>query len=341
MKIDIITTDGSPLGVTSRTLWGDNFRIGLGGSEYALITLCEEWTKVGYDVTLYNDPFEPNASPFKQLKRSDFAPQQDRDILIVFRSPSAKAIPAKGLKVWWSCDQKTIGDFAGYAKYMDKIVCISDCHSRYFAANYGITNTIVIDIPIRLQDFEGLKFERIKNRLIFTSVPARGLDNMWRIYPLIQKAVPEAEMIITADYRLWGVAPSNEQFRVKWMHRNNVNYMGAISRGHLIEEQMKADLLVYPCNYEELFCVAVAEAQCLGAYPVTSDSGALEKTNMGTIVYGNSDNSACDSQFADTVIALLQDRKVLEIKRAENKLKARLRFAPENILAQWDTKVFK
>jgi glycosyltransferase involved in cell wall biosynthesis len=245
------------------------------------------------------------------------------------------------LKVWWSCDQQTIGDFGGYARYMDKIVGISPCHSRYFSTHYGINNTIVIDLPIRLDDFEGLKFDKTKNRLIFTSVPARGLDNLLRIYPKIKNAVPDVDLVITADYRLWGVAPSNEHFRVKWMHQSNVNYLGAIPRGRLIEEQMKADLLVYPCNYEELFCVAVAEAQCLGAYPVTSDAGALETTNMGTIVYGNSDHISCDDQFANTVVALLEDRKVLEVKRADNKLKAKMRFAPANILEQWETKVFK
>lgn len=341
MNIDILTLDGSPIGVTSRTLFGDNFRVGLGGSEYALITMCEEWTKIGHRVRLYNDPFEPNASPFEQLPRAKFAPQEDRDVVIVFRSPNAKAIPAKGLKVWWSCDQQTVGDYAGYAKYMDKIVCISPCHSNYFAHNYHITNATVIDLPIRLNDFDELKFEKIKNRLIFTSVPARGLDNLWRIYPHIQDIVPDVNLTITADYRLWGAGEGNELFRVRWMRRNNVNYLGAISRGHLIEEQMKADLLVYPCNYEELFCVAVAEAQCVGAYPITSNAGALETTNMGTIIYGDSNNPACDTLFADTVAGLLQDRNVLEIKRAENKIKTRMRFAPENILAQWQEKVFE
>jgi len=51
MKIDILVSDGSPVGITSKTLWGDAQRIGLGGSEYALVTMCEEWTKAGHEVT--------------------------------------------------------------------------------------------------------------------------------------------------------------------------------------------------------------------------------------------------------------------------------------------------
>jgi hypothetical protein len=45
MNIDILCKDGSPLGVTLNDLWGEGQRgIGVGGSEYALLTLCEEDT---------------------------------------------------------------------------------------------------------------------------------------------------------------------------------------------------------------------------------------------------------------------------------------------------------
>jgi len=340
MRIDLLCNDGSPLGVTSRTIWGDNFRVGTGGAEYGLITMAEEWTKAGHTVRLYNDPKEKNASPFEQLPVGAFHPNDDRDIVITFRSPNPRAIPANGLKIWWSCDQQTVGNFAEFANTVDKIVCISPYHADYFRNRYGITKTTVIDLPVRLDDFEGLKFDRVKNRIIFTSVPARGLENMLRIYQVLKQDKSDVSITITSDYRLWGVGASNEHFRVKWMHQSDVRYLGAIPRGQLLEEQLKADLLVYPCNYDELFCIAVAEAQCAGAYPVTSSIGALETTNMGTVLNVNADNPACDRLYVDTVLELLQDRNVLEVKRAENKVKAKMRFAPSNILKQWE-EVFK
>ena len=98
MKIDVLCTDGSPLGVSYKTIWGDKWQIGVGGAELALLTLCEMWTQAGHIVTLYNDPRELNASPFEQRNTSDFIPNENRDILIVFRSPNQKAIVAKGLK---------------------------------------------------------------------------------------------------------------------------------------------------------------------------------------------------------------------------------------------------
>lgn len=340
MRIDLLCNDGSPLGVTSRTIWGDNFRVGTGGAEYGLLTMCEEWTKAGHTVRLYNDPKEKNASLFEQFPVGAFHPNDDRDILIIFRSPNARAIPANGLKIWWSCDQQTVGNFNEFANYVDKIVCISEYHSNYFKSRYNITNATVIDLPIRLGDFEGLKFERVKNRIIFTSVPARGLENMLRVYKILKQEKPEVSMTITSDYRLWGVGASNEQFRMKWMHQSDVRYLGAIPRGQLIEEQLQADLMVYPCNYDELFCIAVAVAQCAGLYPVTSSIGALETTNMAKLLFVDADNPACDRLYVDTVLELLSDRSRLEVLRTKNKFEARARFAPENILRQWE-EVFK
>ena len=338
-SIDILINDGSPRLVTSHMLWGDKHQIGLGGAEYALITMAEEWTKAGNTVRLYNDPIEPNASPFEQFPIKAFNPNDDRDVLIVFRSPNLRAIPAKGLKVWWSCDQQTVGNFAEFSHYVDRIVCISPYHAHYFKSRYGITNTTVIDLPVRLDDFVGLKFPKVPNRLIFMSVPARGLDNLLRIYPIIKRSLPDVEVTITSDYRLWGVEASNGHFRVKWIHQDDVRFLGAIPRKQLIEEEMQADILLYPANYDELFCISVAEAQCVGAYPVTSSIGALETTNIGTVLDVDADNPSNDKFFANTVLELLEDRNILEIKRAKNKVLAKIRFSPERILKEWE-KVF-
>ena len=262
-KIHVLTMDGSPLGVTLKDLWGEGNRgIGIGGSEYAMLTMCEEWHKAGHEVVLYNNPMTANGSPFEQRNISAFDPNENRDILVIFRSPSPRSFGAKGLKVWWSCDQETIGDFASFAGTVHKIVCISPRHAQYFASRYGITNTTVIDIPVRMQDFDKFFGEvKIKNRLIFTSVPGRGLDNLLRIYPTIRNAIPDVSLAITSDYRLWGCPASNEQFVYRWHSMGNVSYFGALPRIRYIEELMKAQILLYPSNYDELFCVSVAEAQ--------------------------------------------------------------------------------
>ena len=137
MKVDLLCHDGSPLGVTCKDIWGEGKRgIGIGGSELALLTMCEAWVKLGHDVTLYNDPLEMDASPFPQKKVSDFQPQESRDILINFRSPNPLSIGARGKKIWWSCDQYSVGDYRAYSTEVDAIVCISPYHQWHFDMQY-------------------------------------------------------------------------------------------------------------------------------------------------------------------------------------------------------------
>ncbi len=340
MKIDILCSDGSPLGVTSKTLWGDGYRIGLGGSEYALITMCEEWTKVGYEVVLYNDPFEFWASPFEQRPKNSFHPGDDRDVLIIFRSPNPQVAVSNGLKVWWSCDQQTQGSFAAFAGLVDKIVCISPYHQQYFQNIYGIHDTVCIDLPIRVDDFAQVNVERIPDRLVFTSVPARGLDNLWRVWDIIYKEFPSATLTITSDYRLWGVTASNEQFRVKWMARNGYFFVGAVPRLRYLEEIMKSSIILYPSNYDELFCISVAEAESAGCYPITSSIGALSTTNMGRVLDVSANDPHNDRLFADAVLSLLNHPDELDALRVETMNKSLVRFCPDTILKEWDKKVF-
>jgi glycosyltransferase involved in cell wall biosynthesis len=343
VRIDILCSDGSPLGVTSKDLWGQGERgIGVGGSEYALITLCEEWAKAGNRVRLYNDPRSPRDTEFGQFPIDAFQSNEDRDVLIVFRSPNEKAIVAKGLKVWLSCDQYTIGSFAKFAPTMDKIVCISDFHVEYFKREYGIVNGIKIDIPIRVHDLPPNLPEKRKNSMIFTSVPDRGLMLLREAWNKIKTNVPDATLTITSDYRLWGLLEArNDKFRTQWVGAEDVVFWGAVPRAQLLDIQLEADLYVYPCIYDELFCVSAAEAQVCGAYPITSNVGALATTNMGTVITANPQNNrtAFMNAFIEEIEVALTDEE-LKSKQDEIRQKAIERFHPDNILKQWEDKVF-
>ena len=345
MNIDVLCLDGSPLGITSKDLWGTGKRgVGVGGSEYALLTMCEEWAKKGHRVRLYNNPLDPRDTKFGQFPIDAFQPNdKTRDVVINFRSPNEKTIVSTGLKVWWSCDQYTINDYAKFAPHMDKIVCISDFHTDYFKRVYNIHNAIAIDLPVRTHDFEGLEVEKVPYRLIFTSVPDRGLQYLRDVWQFMKNEVPELSLVITSDYRLWGLhEPRNERFRMTWIGLEDVQFFGAIPRVRLLEEQLKADIYAYPNIYDELFCVSLAEAQACGAYPITSGIGALRTTNMGMIVKGDprDGRSAFLKYFREAIINELSSREALMLKQREIRKKAIERFNPDNILEQWNKEIF-
>lgn len=339
-KVDIICNDGSPLGVTMRTLWGEDGKVGCGGAESALLTFCETLHNNDYDVTLYNNPRIPGGSPFEQRQIDSFDAKQNRDILIVFRSPNHRAWGAKGFKVWWSCDQYTNSDFTPFAKAVDHVVTISPFHRRYFLSTYNIDST-VIDIPIRVDDYSGNGIERVAKRCIFTSVPARGLHILREVWPAIYRDNPDASLVITSDYRLWQVPePGNERFRAKWLGQKNVNFRGAVSRRELIGIQLAAEFHLYPNIYEELFCISVAESLVAGALPITSNVGALETTNMGVILEGNPEDQNWQRAYINLVNDYLHKPNLAE-DRISLQHDAICRFHPDTILGQWEKKVFQ
>jgi len=340
MRIDILCNDGSPLGVTTQSLWGLDKRTGVGGSEYYMLTLCEELTKRGHDVVLYNNPYVRGVSSFEQRNTNEFIPQQSRDILITWRSPNPKSLLAKGYKIWVSCDQYTVGSFSLFAPTQDVTVVISKFHKDYFERIYGIHNIEVIDIPIRIDDLVG-NTEKVSGRCIFTSVPDRGLQYLLPIWKSVVREVPDASLVLTSDYRLWGSdTPRNMRHVTQWMSVPNIEFIGAVSRKRLISEQLKAELLVYPSNYDELFCVSVAEAQCCGVLPITSTTGALYTTNMGVTIPGSGEDAHMKGLFTETVIDYLTDNDKLHKHSASAQRQALERFHPDNILDQWEKRIF-
>ncbi len=340
MKIHILCEgQGSSIGVVPSDIYGQNGRVGVGGSEYALLTVCEGLAKRGDDVVLYNNPRLPSET-FEQRNINSFDKLEDRDVLIVFREPSSKVVQANGLKVFWSCDQWTTGDFGHFSGYVDKILTISPYHTKFMHKRYGI-EAFDIDLPVRLEDYAN-NAEKVSNRIIFTSVPDRGLDATAMIFSSIKKRVPSASLVITSDYRLWGSSsPGNSQHMQRFLSASDVQFIGAVPRSRLIQEQLAAQIHLYPFTgqTEELFCVSIAESQVAGVLPVASSDGALETTNMGVAIMDSVKDKRNYGLFVDKTVEYLSNPELPRVQK-ELSEKARERFGIERILKLWDEKVF-
>jgi len=341
--IHILCNDGSPLGVTEKTLRGEDGRLGVGGAELALLTMCRAWKRYGNKVILYNNPKERGASVFEQRDIDEFDPKENRDVVIIFRSPNEKYQPEdmKGQRVWWSCDSYTIGNYSDYASRVDKIVAISPYHSKYFKDMYGINNTIPIDLPVRTWEYKD-EVKKISKRCIFTSIPDRGLMELLPAWARIVKEVPESSLVITSDWRLWVDWQTDEairHFKLAYAMQPNVTYRGAVKRDELVKIQMEADVHLYSCHFEEMFCISVAESQVAGVVPITSDAGALSTTNMGTVLHGNVFDSKWQDGFVEKSVETLMNPNLIK-KQEWLREAAKKRFSVENILQQWEAKVF-
>lgn len=338
MRIALVCNDGSPIGVVPPDIYGR----GVGGAELAMMSLMRVLAERGHEVSVYNDPTAIQSyDGVSYLKRSAFNEGEPREVVIVFRSPNPLVTRRCGADkvIWWSCDQYTIGDFAILGRSVDHVVCISKFHQQYFTVNYGLPKELinVIDLGCWLPDYD-LDVEKIHGRMIFCSIPDRGLDALLAAWPQIKDEAPDASLVITSDYRLWGVSANNARHRLAWAGQPDVRFAGKVERAELVRLQMEAEVHSYPCTYDELFCISAAETQVAGAIPVTSAWAALATTNeFGIKIPGNPHSPEFVQTFSKKCAGLVtQERSFMEMSQKQMIKKAKLRFDWHVIAEKWE-----
>lgn len=337
MKIDLLCNDGSPLGVVPGNVYGR----GVGGAELAMLTWATTMATRGHQVRIYNDPQPAGVHEGVEfLRRSAFAPKDgQRDVFVVYRSPNVHTRDGQAaIKVHWSMDQFTVGNYSvDIVPHVDAIACISPYHVQDYISRYHPPREKIgyLDLGVKLPDYDK-EVERVHGRCIFCSMPDRGLRHLHVLWQRILEREPEATLVITGDYTLWGAAsPGNQQHRLQWLHTPNVEFLGNIPRDELVTAQLEAQVHAYPCVYKELFCIAAAECQVSGAVPITTATGALATTNeFGFLLPGNVLASRWQHFFVEAVIAAM---KMTGDERVAMQEQARARFDWQAICEQWET----
>ena len=335
LTIDLFCNDGSPLGIIPADVYGR----GVGGAELSLVTWTETMAGRGHRVRVYNDPRAVGAhGGVEWLPKRAFADKEDRDVFVVFRSPNPHVRQARaGIKIHWSHDQHTVGNFArDIFPFVDRIVSSSPFHVRYHKERYGAGDGKIghIDQGVRLADYDE-PVERVPGRCVFCSIADRGLEVLHAVWPKVRHLRPDASLVITADYRLWGAgSPGNHHHRMSWLHVPGVLFLGKIPRAEMVRHQLMAQVHPYTCTYDELFCISVAECLVAGAVSVTPTTGALETTNeFGVVLPGNMVDVKWQRRFAEFVVAMMElpDEERLAIQK-----RARRRFDWDRICGDWE-----
>ena len=352
MKIDVLVTDKSAQASPVNVKLSDIYTRGVGGAELSLLTWAEVMTKKGCTVTIYNilghDDFQEDGVDFKRV--STFNPDDNRDVLILWRSPHDGVRNAKGLKVFWSTDQQTMGDYESQIfPFVDKVVCISPFHAVYHQTRYAYGNDdflnkiTYLDLGVRDDCFAIDKGVASDKTCIFCSVPDRGLNILTNTWPRILRKHPDAQLIVTSDHSLWGARFKSNPYANAMDGVDNVQFVGKVPREELIELQAKSQFCFSSITYPELFCISSAECQVQGGIPITGALGSLPTTNkMGYPIAGNPNTSLWQNQFVKTVITKMNkfDHSSTVREQENIKQKARERFSWDNICNQWITDIF-
>lgn len=314
---------------------------GVGGSEASLIWLAKELNKLGHVVDIYNDTqVEGNFDEVNYYNCSSFEYHDYSDVFVLFRnSMTGLSVVNSGAKIFWSCDQITTNDWESeIIPYIDKMICISEYHREYVRSRYPINDEVLtyLDIGINGEEYED-QLEKISGKLLFCSVPRRGLEYLLPIYKRIKEKLTDVSLYITSDYTLWGASPENSEYIEMFRQVPDVHFLGKVSRKDLVFHQKTADILSYPSNYDENFCVSAMECMAAGAVPVSTKIGAITTTvgDCGILINELPESPKYQEKFADYIVELLENRSILKEFRDRGIVRSK-NYYWKNLVKEWE-----
>lgn len=306
---------------------------GVGGAEASLILIAREFAVQGWKVDIFNDTLvekKENGVWYRNL--NNFSVDDYCDVFILFRN-SMEGLDAVNspVKVFWSCDQHTTNDWQyEVIPYIDKVIAISEYHKNYLRTHYPIPpiNIEVIDLGVNTPDYEK-QLGKERGKLIFCSVPNRGLKYLYDIYQKIKRSASYVSLYITSDYTLWGSDdPLNQEFREQFKSLPDVHFLGKIDREELVKHQLTSDLMVYTGDYDENFCISAMECIAAGAVPIVTAIGAMPTTvaESGVVINKTPGTVPYTDEYLAAVLDLLNNPKKLEEIRREGQERALSRY---------------
>ena len=149
-------------------------------------------------------------------------------------------------------------------------------------------------------------------RAIFTSNPLRGLDWLLDLWSgEIEPRVPGAELHVFSGAATYGAAGARKGdamadvlSKAQALEGQGVRLRQPVGKAQLIDELRLARVMLYKGDINETFCLAVAEAQCLGVPAVVQPIGSMaERVRDNETGFIAADNAS----FALAATRLLTD----------------------------------
>lgn len=328
----------------------DNLEAGIGGSQSALICMAKSLAALGNHVEIYNyTDKERYFDGVLYCPVGRFDSKQHIDVFFLFRyfSPIINEV-VSNLKILWSHDIPSDKPLYGIPKSLvtvDRVFAVSPFHGKSltsFAKEFGISHleekVWVTSNGIVADDYR-INLPKKRNQVIYCSVPDRGLSTILHVWPRIKSSISDAQLIITGDYSLWGHPPGTEEFKSRAQQLQGVTFLGRVPRSELIRHQLESEVHVLPGGVPENFCIASIECQASGTPTVAVALGALPTTVVdgysGLLVAGEPGTEPFDTNFAETVIRLLQDRPMLQRLSGYGRERALTHFAYDKLARIW------
>lgn len=313
--------------------WDDKSQ-GLPGSEEAVVYLTSVLHKRGYNIVVWGSP-EYNDWPsqdkviYLRAELFDSCRHRWKQLVLWRIFYGHKYYHLADKRYLWLHDYLDGNtDYTQALQNLDGIFWLSE-YQRKQAIKHHIGFTKFKSICGNGVILEHFKQDVVKKpyRCIYASNYSRGLETLLRCWPIIKAHYPEASLRIYYGWNTWVAMPKEWHLTMRQLI-SDLRYLDVKEKGNidhltLARKFKKSSFWLYPCNYEETFCITAIKSQLAGAIPIVfTNLGALSETvRFGRTISKIDTNESNEIQFAVNVIKSFEvNENDLEVLRRQMKL---------------------
>jgi glycosyltransferase involved in cell wall biosynthesis len=173
-----------------------------------------------------------------------------------------------------------------YHTKVDKFFCLSTKHKEFVSEHHKIDSNRIL-ITSNGIDFERFKTEPAKDRykVIYSSSPDRGLENLLNMWPDIKKRIPLLQLHVYYGFD-WVKDVEWTNMMMSRMRDLGVHYHGKVNQNELAEAFMTSRVFTAPNWFSETFCIGALECMASGCVYLGSAYWGLLDTvkNSGVLI---------------------------------------------------------
>jgi glycosyltransferase involved in cell wall biosynthesis len=205
-----------------------------------------------------------------------------------------------------------------FQRQLDATVMVSHWQHEKYRFMHKIPLNSVTVIKNAIEPIEFIPRSNDKVKIIYASAPYRGLDVMLSAFEYLNR--DDVELDVYSSTVIYGSdyvdheGDKYEPMFQKARDLKNVNYKGYAPHSDLIKSLQQADILAYPCIFEETSCLTAIEALAAGCKVITTNIGALPETGseFSTLVPIQGSYSEIVISFAKSLDTLIDNAKTFD-----------------------------
>lgn len=274
-----------PFGIKWDGTQNNNKYIEFGESEQAVINLANSLVRSGIQVDVWGIPTKkftyednPRYLDYKNFHSFNYSSEYYHSIIYWRFEKEIKTKKPCTKNILW------LQDFVDPdidEKLVDNVVFLSESHQNKTLVNKKYAEKISFIIPNCIDVVKTNSVPKIDFRCVYLNNHAYGLDLLLDSWEKIQEKFNDASLHILHGSQTWGIKTKDEEKslkdRISSMKSKNVVLHHTLNQNKLQEELEKASFWLYPCAYEEPYCIQGIQAACAGVIPIVSDQVFLKK----------------------------------------------------------------